>query len=97
MTVCKQMAPPNRLPGRGIDLLRVIHTCSRQNIDFLDKFTIGCPPVRCDNSRALSNGLSRARRDGQPWYTYIDVDLAGYKKRYEITHAKVLGWYTPSR
>ena len=42
-------------------------------------YTMGCPPVRGDNPRALASGLSYVQVDN-PWYNYfmpyISVDLA---------------------
>ena len=45
-----------------------------------NSYTMGCPPVRGDNPRALASGLSYVQVDN-PWYnffyiTYISVDLA---------------------
>ena len=51
-------------------------------------FTIGCPPVRGDNPRALASGLSYVQvgKHGITIYTtYISVDLAYH----EIFCAKV--------
>ena len=33
-------------------------------------YTIGCPPVRGDNPRALASGLSNVQMDN-PWYNYF--------------------------
>ena len=33
-------------------------------------YTIGCPPVRGDNPRALASGLSYVQADN-PWYNYF--------------------------
>ena len=35
-----------------------------------DSYTMGCPPVRGDNPRALASGLS-PRTGGQTWYNYF--------------------------
>ena len=45
-------------------------------------YTMGCPPVRGDNPRALASGLSYVQVDkhGITHYTtYISVDLAHHK------------------
>ena len=54
-----------------------------------NSYTMGCPPVRGDNPRALASGLSYEQVDN-PWYnyfytTYISVELA----HQVIFHAKV--------
>ena len=43
-----------------------------------NSYTIGCPPVRGDNSRALASGLSYVQAD-KHGTTYISVDLAHHK------------------
>ena len=53
-----------------------------------NSYTMGCPPVRGDNPRALASGLSYVQVDkyGRLFYaTYISVDLA----HPEIYRAKV--------
>ena len=51
-------------------------------------YTMGCPPVRGDNPRALASGLSYVQVDNMVslfYTTYINVDLA-----YQVIfHAKV--------
>ena len=53
-------------------------------------YTMGCPPVRGDNRRALANGLSYVQMDNHcitifTTYMYISVDL----EHQEIFLAKV--------
>ena len=53
-----------------------------------NSYTMGCPPVRGDNPRALASGLSYVQVDkhGITFYTtYISVNLA----HHEIYRAKV--------
>ena len=53
-----------------------------------NSYTMGCPPVRGDNPRALASGLSYVQVDKHGitiYTTYISVDLA----RHEIFCAKV--------
>ena len=33
-------------------------------------YTMGCPPIREDNSRALASGLPYVQTDN-PWYNYL--------------------------
>ena len=35
-----------------------------------NSYTMGCPPVRGDNPRALASGLSYVQADN-PWYNYF--------------------------
>ena len=35
-----------------------------------NSYTMGCPPVRGDNPRALASGLSYVQMDN-PWYNYF--------------------------
>ena len=51
-----------------------------------NSYTMGCPPVRGDNPRALASRLSYVQGDKHGitiLYTYISVDLA----HHEIFHA----------
>ena len=50
-----------------------------------NSYTMGCPPVRGDNPRALAGGLSYVLVDKLFYTTYISVDLA----HHEIFHVKV--------
>ena len=53
-----------------------------------NSYTMGCPPVRVDNPRALASGLSYVQVDKHGitnYTTYISVDLA----HHEIFRAKV--------
>ena len=52
-----------------------------------NSYTMGCPPVRGDNPRALASGLSYVHVDkhGIIYNTYISVDLA----HHEMFRAKV--------
>ena len=36
-----------------------------------NSYTMGCPPVRGDNPRALASELSYLRTGGQTWYIYF--------------------------
>ena len=45
---------------------------------FCYSYTMFCPPVRGDNSRALASGLSYVQVD-KIVYTYITIDLAHHK------------------
>ena len=46
--------------------------CSHFDIyeDICNSYTMGCPPVRVDNPRALASGLSNVQVDN-PWYNYF--------------------------
>ena len=39
-------------------------------INLSNNYTMGCPPVRGDNPRALASGLSSVQVDNQ-WYNYF--------------------------
>ena len=59
-----------------------------QNTRLSNSYTMGCPPVRGDNPRALASGLSyvQVAKHGISFYTTnISVDLA----HHEIFRAKV--------
>ena len=54
---------------------------------FCDSYTMGCPPARGDNLRALARGLSYVQVDKHgiaTYTTYISVDIA----HHEIFRAK---------
>ena len=58
-----------------------------QNTRLSNSYTMGCPPVRGDNPRALASGLSyvQVAKHGISFYTTnISVDLA----HHEIVRAK---------
>ena len=40
-----------------------IHVCSPPDSDLITSYTMGCPPVREDNPRALASGLSYVQVD----------------------------------
>ena len=40
------------------------------SIQLSNSYTMGCPPVRGDNPRALASGLSYVQVDN-PWYNYF--------------------------
>ena len=66
----------------------VSSVCCGVTIILSNSYTMGCPPVRGDNPRALASGLSYVQVDkhGKLFYTtYISVDLA----QHEIFRAKV--------
>ena len=69
----------------------IVCQCSRlgdSRIQRVNSYTMGCPPVRGGNPRALASGLSNVQVDkhGITFYTtYISVDLA----HREIFRAKV--------
>ena len=46
-----------------------------------NSYTIGCPPVRGDNPRALAIGLSYVQVDNMVYFfiTFMSVDLAHHK------------------
>ena len=51
--------------------------------EICNSYDMGCPPVRGDNTRALSSGLSHVRVDNHGtaiFTTYISVDLASYAR-----------------
>ena len=48
-------------------------------LDLSNSYTMGCPPVRGDNPRALASGLSYAQADKLFYTTYISVGLARHK------------------
>ena len=54
-----------------------------------NSYTMGCPPVRGDNPRALASGLSYVQVDKHGitilYHLHISVDLA----HHEVFHAKV--------
>ena len=39
-------------------------------MEISNSYTMGCPPVRGDNPRALASGLSYVQVDN-PWYKYF--------------------------
>ena len=41
-----------------------------RHADVMCSYTMGCPPVRGDNPRALASGLSYVQVDN-PWYNYF--------------------------
>ena len=41
----------------------------KTHVQTCNNYTMGCPPVRGDNPRALASGLSRT--GGQKWYNYF--------------------------
>ena len=47
-----------------------IETCFVSSHDISNSYTMGCPPVRGDNPRALASGLSYVQVDN-PWYNYF--------------------------
>ena len=42
-----------------------------------NSYTMGCPPVRGDNPRALASGLSYVQADN-PWYNYFILPTSVY-------------------
>ena len=67
---------------------KLIFATYDHTVNISNSYTIGCPPVRGDNPRALARGLSYVQVDNHgitSLYTYISVDLA----HHEIFRAKV--------
>ena len=53
-----------------------------------NSYTMGCPPVRGDNPRALASGLSDVQMDN-PWYNYYTTYISVYLAHHEEFRAKV--------
>ena len=75
-----------------INELRVLHFLKKKEgkdpESIRNSYTMGCPPVRGDNPRALASGLSYVQLDKHGitiYTTYISVDYA----HHEIFRAKV--------
>ena len=49
--------------------ISIEYVCFKQRW-ICNSYTMGCPPVRRDNPRALASGLSYVQADN-PWYNYF--------------------------
>ena len=48
---------------------------SEKLLDISNSYTMGCPPVRGDNPRALASGLSFVQVDN-PWFNYFILPIS---------------------
>ena len=58
------------LGGTGTGCLFQFTYCDSRKREISNSYTMGCPPVRRDNPRALASGLSYVQVDN-PWYNYF--------------------------